>query len=234
MTNSSSSGRPQARPPGGRRTLSLARHLTYANVTSTLALFLAAAGGTALATSGDAPTAHASRRAAKITGSQIATHTITSRNVKPHSLLASDLAPGALSSGPAGPQGPQGPPGPPGATGATGTAAAYAEVVNTGVGQASYAVNQGFPGHVSNPHDGVFCLTAPSGVDPNTPLALGVVGANLSGQANANNALKFAQQTAPSDCGSGQFEILTYAETAGPGGVPALAQTNAYFTVLAP
>ena len=55
------------------------RRLTYANVTSTIALMIAVSGGTTFAAS------HL------ITGKQIAKGTITAANVKSHSLLASNF-----------------------------------------------------------------------------------------------------------------------------------------------
>jgi hypothetical protein len=82
----------------GRR----APRLTYANIVSTLALFIAIAGGSAYAAS----------HLHLITGKGIASGTITAKNIKPHSLLATDFAPGQL------------PAGTPGAPGAAGTPAA--------------------------------------------------------------------------------------------------------------
>jgi hypothetical protein len=55
----------------------LRRHLSYANVTATLALFIAL-GGTSVA-------------ALKITGADIANRTITERNIKPHTLTARSI-----------------------------------------------------------------------------------------------------------------------------------------------
>jgi hypothetical protein len=87
-------------------------------VVAVLALVVAL-GGTATAASG------------LITGRQIAPSTVTGRNVKNHSLTASDLAPGTVrrgapgrtgATGPAGPTGAQGAPGAAGAPGATGPA----------------------------------------------------------------------------------------------------------------
>lgn len=82
-------------------------------VVAVIALVVAL-GGTAAAASG------------LITGRQIAPSTITGRNVRNHSLTASDLAPGTVGrgatgkTGAAGPAGPQGAPGAPGAAGVSG------------------------------------------------------------------------------------------------------------------
>jgi len=68
------------------------RRLTYANVVSSLCLFLVLAGGSAFA-------------ASQITGAQIASNAITSAKVKNGSLLKVDFKPGQLPKGPRGPQG---------------------------------------------------------------------------------------------------------------------------------
>jgi hypothetical protein len=56
----------------------LRRHLTYANVTATLALFIAVGGSGAYAVS-------------KITGGEIANRTITERNIRLHTLTARSI-----------------------------------------------------------------------------------------------------------------------------------------------
>src|ERR1700727_2800463 len=84
------------------------RRLTYANVTSTIALMIAVSGGTAFAAS------HL------ITGKQIAKGTITAANVKSHSLLASNFKKGQIPAGRRGAAGPQGAAGAPGAAGTSG------------------------------------------------------------------------------------------------------------------
>src|SRR5215213_1278846 len=92
--------------------------ITYANVVSTLALFIVL-GGSAYA-------------ATQITGKQIKNNTITSADVKNRSLVARDFKPGQLPKagtgtpgqagpvGPAGPIGSVGPAGPQGDAGAPG------------------------------------------------------------------------------------------------------------------
>ncbi len=107
--------------------------LTYANVASSLALFLAVSGGTAFAAatigssqiksgavtnskiaSGAVSNSKLASnavtgskiKAGTITGSDIASNTITSANIQNGSLQASDFASGQLPAGPAGPAGP--------------------------------------------------------------------------------------------------------------------------------
>jgi hypothetical protein len=81
---------------------SIRKRVTYANVASTIAVVIAISGGTAYAAS------HL------ITGKQIAKSTITSANVKSHSLLASNFKKGQIPAGATGPMGPQGAAGLPG------------------------------------------------------------------------------------------------------------------------
>ncbi|MBX5441219.1 MAG: hypothetical protein IRZ32_06785 [Solirubrobacteraceae bacterium] len=84
--------------------------LTYANVASSLALFLAVSGGTAIAA---ATIGTKDIKNGAVTTSKIANGAVTGAKVKNGSLTAADFAPGSLPAGPQGPQGPQGPPGPP-------------------------------------------------------------------------------------------------------------------------
>ena len=82
--------------------------LTYANVASTICLFITL-GGSAYA-------------AASISGKDVKNGSLTSADVKDHSLRARDFKAGALPRGPMGPQGEHGPAGAPGAPGRDGAA----------------------------------------------------------------------------------------------------------------
>lgn len=84
------------------------RHLTFANVCSALALFVAVSTGGAYAAS------------KLITGKQIKDRTITARDVKPRSLTARLFKVGQLPAGARGPAGADGAAGAPGAQGAAG------------------------------------------------------------------------------------------------------------------
>jgi hypothetical protein len=102
--------------------------------------------------------------------------------------------------GPAGPQGPGGPQSPAGPAGQPGSARAYAEVV-TDSNPPQYSANHGFPGEPTSRGTGIFCLPAPSGVDPtNTPLMLSLAPGSTPG---------FVEQLAGGDC-SGGFEVVTW------------------------
>lgn len=88
------------------------QRLSYANVTATMALFIAL-GGTSYAavqlSKGDVKKKH------------LAKNSVVSKKVKDGSLLSKDFKPGELVAGAPGPQGPQGPAGPQGPKGDTGT-----------------------------------------------------------------------------------------------------------------
>jgi hypothetical protein len=107
----------------------------YANVTATLALFVALGGTSyAAATISSADVQNGSLRSVDIkneslksqdvdngslTGSDLKNGSIKSSDVDNASLLATDFKPGELPAGPTGPQGPQGVQGPQGPAGAT-------------------------------------------------------------------------------------------------------------------
>jgi hypothetical protein len=98
--------------------------LTYANVISTLCLFLLLAGGSAFAAAEMLPKESVGTK-------QLKNGAVTGKKVKKGSLTATDFAPGQL---PAGPRGPQGATGVKGATGAAGTAGAQGPPGTPGTG----------------------------------------------------------------------------------------------------
>jgi hypothetical protein len=138
------------------------RRFTVERIAIAIALFMSLSGGTALAAS------------KLITGHQIAKGTITSRNIKSHSLVSSDFKPGQLpggARGPAGPSGPSGPPGERGPQGPAGTAAASGIVeVDTSSGNAEWqqGTNHGFPANPVRKRAGEYCIPLPAGVDGDT------------------------------------------------------------------
>src|SRR3954452_12404146 len=86
------------------------RHMSFANVAATLAVFLALTGG--------------ATAAALITGKDVKDGSLTGADVKNHSLLRKDFKSGQLPAGARGPQGvagPTGPIGPQGPKGDSGT-----------------------------------------------------------------------------------------------------------------
>jgi hypothetical protein len=96
--------------------------LTFANVISLIALFVALGGGAYALTlpRNSVGTKQLKKRA--VTTPKIRRGAVTSPKVKDRSLLAKDFRAGQLPAGPQGPQGPQGP------TGPAGTARAYAMI----------------------------------------------------------------------------------------------------------
>jgi hypothetical protein len=98
----------------------LRSRLTYANVVATLALFIALGGSS-----------YAALQLPKgsVGGKQLRKNAVTTKKVKPGSLLLSDFnrSQRALLVGPQGPQGPQGPPGAIGAQGTQGIQGPFGE-----------------------------------------------------------------------------------------------------------
>jgi hypothetical protein len=102
--------------------------LTYANVISTLCLFLLVAGGTAFAAGEILPKGSVGTK-------QLKNGAVTGKKVKPGSLTASAFAPKQLPEGPRGPAGAAGAKGATGAQGVPGSSAAVAiEQVSATVG----------------------------------------------------------------------------------------------------
>jgi hypothetical protein len=87
----------------------IGKRLTYANVMSTIAVFLLIGGGAAFAAS--------KLPKNSVGGKQLRNNAVTSPKVKDHSLLAKDFKAGQLPKGPKGLTGAQGPAGPQGPAG---------------------------------------------------------------------------------------------------------------------
>ncbi len=159
------------------------RRLTYANVTSTIALIIAISGGTAFAAS------HL------ITGKQIAKGTITAANIKSRSLLSADFKKGQI---PAGARGATGPQGPAGAAGAAGSAIAYGDLGLNGNGNPQFdpTLSKGFTS-ASSPSAGIYCIPYPAGVNTNIPLEI---------SDNGNETAQW-NQVANGQCGGSGYEL---------------------------
>ena len=130
--------------------------LTFANVVSLIALFVAL-GGTSYAA--------VTLKKNSVKGKHIARNAITSPKVKNASLLAGDFAPGQLprgergDTGAQGPQGVQGPQGERGPEGAPGAARAYAFIDSDGtVLSPSKNISQA---NVRRPAAGNYCINLP-------------------------------------------------------------------------
>jgi hypothetical protein len=160
------------------RRVGVRRHLSYANVMASVAVFIAL-GGTGYAAAKVRTSDIASRA---VTNAKLATNAVTSAKVRNGSLLAADFAAGQL---PAGPQGPQGVQGQTGAAGPAGSARAYGHIRPNGTlvpGRASKGI-----ANVSRPQDGVFCITLSF-----SPADAVVIASIDGGEASAINTGVFA------------------------------------------
>jgi hypothetical protein len=154
----------------------LRRHLSYANVMATVAVFITLGGVSYAAATLPKNSVH-SKQLAKgaVRNSDIAKNAVTSRKVKNHSLRAVDFASGQL------PAGPKGEPGQQGAKGDPGSARAYAHVTRTGTGdfvldtaRSKNVVNVALP---STGNDDRPCLILPASINASTAVAIGGVDA---------------------------------------------------------
>ncbi len=125
------------------------KRLTYANVMSSLAVFLVIGGATAFA---------ATQLPKNSVGSkQLKKNAVNSAKVKNGSLQAADFKAGQLPAGAQGPTGPQGEKGEKGATGAAGSAVAYAHVNGDGtvdLGNSKNVTNA----NVNRTAAGIYCF----------------------------------------------------------------------------
>lgn len=123
------------------------KRLTYANVMSSIAVFLLVGGGTAFAVT-QLPKNSVGTK-------QLKNNAVTGAKVKNGSLLSADFKAGQI---PTGPQGPKGDPGP---TGPAGTARAYALVSSSGAVTTSASKNVTSVTHVAT---GVYCVNLDASV----------------------------------------------------------------------
>lgn len=138
------------------------KHLSFANVVSMVALFVALGGVSyaAIALPSNSVGAKQIKKNA-VTGKKIKKNAVTGAKIKDGSLLAKEFKAGQIPAGPRGATGPTGPIGPVGATGAAGTAVAFARVAANGTLQPDVA---GLPSQVKGVDAG----------DVNKPVAAGL------------------------------------------------------------
>jgi len=197
--------------------------LTYANVVSTLCLFLVLGGGAYAAT----------KLPAKSVGSrQLKNGAVTSSKVRDGSLQARDFAGGVASAGqggakgdrgPTGPAGPPGEAGKPGTAGAAGSARAYAYVNAGSSPSLDPARSHGFAS-VNQTQTGIYCLTPEAGISiaATAPLVTAVFDSGLLEP-------EFALPSQSYSCESDQLQVITYV----PGG-PITLTDAIDFTVALP
>jgi hypothetical protein len=166
----------------------LRRHLSFANVMATTAVFIAL-GGVSYAAVALPNNSVRSAQLAKgaVRSSDIAKNAVTTGKVKYGSLRAADFRSGDLPAGPKGDPGAQGAQGPQGAqgakgdTGEPGSARAYAHVTRTAGGdfvldaaRSKNVVNVALPSTGNNDRP---CLILPASIDAPTAVAIGTVDA---------------------------------------------------------
>lgn len=134
------------------------RHLTYANVVSTLCLFVVLGGGAYAAAKIDGK----DLKARSVAGSKLKKSAVGTNEVRNGSLLASDFRPGQLKAGPAGDRGPQGLPGVKGETGPQGAPAPDPEDWTNVAEGAVETASGGAPVGCAPERPGAFCrINAP-------------------------------------------------------------------------
>lgn len=206
----------------------LRSHLTFANVVSLLALFVALSGGAYALTLPKNSVGARQLKKNAVQGSKIKGGAVTSSKVKDASLLSTDFKPGQLPSGPRGPEGSRGPEGPQGLEGPQGaqgvpgpSVRAYAQVTKNGPALIA-ARTKNFTS-VTHPSSARYCLTPAAGIDPNTvPAVVSPEHANSSGPID----LAAYTEEPQSICPANQFEVLTVQAGVG--------SDNVSFTIIVP
>ncbi len=167
--------------------------LTYANVVSTLCLFVLLSGTAVAAT----VISGASIVDGTIAGSKLKNNTITSAKIKSGTLLKKAFKAGQIPAGPAGPAGA------PGAAGAPGTARAFGFVDNSSLSPVMSKAKGGVT--VRRSGNGVFCITAP-GIDPSQTSMSAVASAKSQavGIILLGSGLAFSSQ-----CTGTEFQVIT-------------------------
>ena len=146
-----------------------------------------------------------------VTGAKLRTSAVTGAKVKDGTLMAADFKGGQLPAGPQGPKGDSGPKGDPGIQGLPGTARAYALVAASGQFTRSKNVAA-----VTNPKEGVYCITLAAGIDPSQT---GVVATpdfswdSTTTGANQPTTLVEWRSVRPAECTGASFAVATLKET---------------------
>jgi hypothetical protein len=182
----------------------ITRHISYANVTASLALFLALGG---------ISWAAATLPRDSVGARQIRTEAVGSSEVKDRALTERDFAPGALPRGPQGPQGEQGLKGDPGKSGPPGepgTARAFAFVDPNCDGLYGKCPVTNAKNVVGARRDsqGAYCVQVAAGIDiPTGGAAAGVE--NLRTKSPEGNATAMAMSIPQGPCLPSEVLVLT-------------------------
>jgi hypothetical protein len=217
---------------------SLRSRLSYANVISTLCLFMLLGGG-----------AYAAGGLSKgsVGTKQLKNGAVTGKKIKQGTIGASKLAPSAIASlqgskgergaaGPRGAEGPEGRQGPEGLTNAGAYATVVAEIPPVFLGShPGFSAVERLPDGGDEARQGIYCLTPTPGTDVSHPLA------SLDGD-NSAGAKFFIDPYAEAgvvDCEEGKLEVHTYklgekeGEESGTPFVP-FPSNDASFTIFVP
>jgi hypothetical protein len=206
----------------------IARHLSYANVTASLALFVALSGISWAAVAlprNSVGTKQLKKNA--VTGPKIKGNAVTSAKVRNGSLLAADFMAGQLPAGSQGPMGPQGPrgergergepgqngaPGAPGQQGEPGTARAFAFVDPTnctGPGQQCPLAQAKNIVSARRVNPGQYCLQPAAGINPATSGSAAGVDVHLTAAPEGNASAMADSVTLTLACPSSQYRVVT-------------------------
>lgn len=206
----------------------LRARLTYANVMSSIAVFMVLGGSAYAATT---------LPKSSVGSKQIKSNAVTSVKVKDGSLLAKDFRTRQLATGPSGPKGADGQPGPKGADGtpgtngargtdgSNGTARAYAEVTPAGgvIAAQSHNVTS-----VTRIAAGDYCVNLAASVPATSTGA--VASPDFTSDSTASNAITHVEYSA--NCGANGEQILTYRVTSTASGLSAVATDEPFFVMI--
>ena len=202
------------------------RHgLTFANVISLIALFVAL-GGTgyaAIKLPKNSVTSKTIKKGA-VTNAKLGKNAVSSSKVKDGSLLKQDFAANQLPAGPAGPAGPQGPAGKDGTNGTNGTdgaqgpagiAAAYARVAADGTLLPNVAGTD-FPNGtkdieqtmITNPAAGVYCFTGMTFKPASAMVTLDNAGASTAAANNFSIGVAVERGNTLGSCPDGNARVV--------------------------
>jgi hypothetical protein len=172
--------------------------LSYANVVSTLCLFVLLGGGAYAATQLDKNSVKSKHiKNGGVKKRDLAKKSVDSSKVVDKSLLGADFAPGELPAGPRGPQGEDGPQGLPG------TARAYGDVASTGVVTNSHNVVE-VTG--ADTFDGLYCVELDPSIDASSTFLVPETDYDRDSTNNATYAF-VKPRTGP--CGTNGLRVVT-------------------------
>jgi len=188
----------------------LRSHVTFANVVSLTALFVALGGGAyALTIPNDSVGAKQLKRNA-VTRSKVKNGAVDSAKVQDRSLLARDFKVGQLTAGAQGPPGERGPAGVAGSARAHGRVDALScQPLNPGV-SCPVSKSKGITSVVRGTAEGTYCVTVPGLTSSSLPIFVTV---DFAGSVSGATLTALSDERSPSPfCSAGQFAVLTFGD----------------------